>query len=54
MLRTLGLMHLVGHQLTAIDVLDHVPVEEAALGGCGQPSDIPAPHLVRAVRPMRG
>lgn len=45
----LRLMHLVDHQLPAVDVLDHVPVEEAPSDRAGHPRDVPAPDLVGAI-----
>ncbi|WFF84003.1 tyrosine-type recombinase/integrase [Delftia tsuruhatensis] len=54
MLRGFGFVHFIGDELPAVDILDHVPVEEAAFDGAGHPGDVPAPQLVGCVRSVRG
>ena len=50
---TFHLMHFIGYQLAAVDILDHVPIEKTTSNSAGQPSDIPTPHLIGSVCAMR-
>ncbi|MNC41416.1 hypothetical protein D3C75_901830 [compost metagenome] len=50
---TFHLMHFIGDELAAVDILDHIPVEKTTSDSAGQPSDIPTPHLIGSVSAMR-